>query len=242
MFSDYVTPAEQSQQWLAGRSIYAYSFPNRRDNPRVPPFYRLVSGVIAKEFDENMDALAKNSPTGKLVVVAHDWGATHTWRWIRNQHDAPVEKLVALSVGSSFRYDVYEHGLNVFSWLSGLWFSLGWYLPFMRPILTASLVRYGGYRSATAAELWRDAYHYWDRPMLLLTFIPRALMPPFASEYTDFHFPVLYLRSPMDRIASTAAFEQRLATGGRKVVMAGNHWFPEQHSADVIAELRAFLR
>jgi pimeloyl-ACP methyl ester carboxylesterase len=104
-------------------------------------------------------------------------------------------------------------------------------------------VRFGGYQSPTAAELWRDAYHYWDRLLLIVAFIPRALMPPIQSEYLDFNFPVLYIRSPMDRIASTAAFERRLAERAdcRAVFIKGNHWFPEQKSAEVLAQLRLFL-
>jgi pimeloyl-ACP methyl ester carboxylesterase len=80
---------------------------------------------------------------------------------------------------------------------------------------------------------------------LLLTILPQALLFLFyRPEYVNFRFPVLYLRSRLDRIASTAAFERQLHTRPdcRMVVYDSfNHWFPEQHSAVVLPELRAFF-
>jgi len=244
MFAAYYAEAERARPWLSGRSIYTFAFPNRHDNPRYPPLRALIGGVLAREFDQSMDDLARHSPTGQLLILAHDWGATHTWRWARAQSCPPVEKLVAFSVGSSFRYDVLEHGWNAFSWMYGLWFSLAWYVPFLRGVVARSIVRYAGYRSASADQLWQDAYHYWDRPSLLLTLLPQALLGLFyRPEYLDFAFPVLYMRTPPDRIASSAAFERRLRDRDdcRLVVFEQyNHWFPEQHSAEALDEVRRF--
>jgi pimeloyl-ACP methyl ester carboxylesterase len=246
MFAAYYAESEREQPWLKGRNIYTVAFPNRHDNPNFPSLADLSRGVIAREFDQIMDDLARRSPTGKLVIVAHDWGATHAWRWARGHKDPPVEKLVAFSVGSSFRYDVFEHGLRAFSWLYGLWFATAWYVPFLRRVVAKSIVRWAGYRSVTAMDLWKDAYHYWDRPSLLLTILPQALFFLFyRPEYLDFPFPVLYLRTPLDRIASTAAFEQRIRSRPdcRQVIYEDfNHWFPEQHSDIVLPEVRAFLK
>lgn len=245
MFVDYVTQAEQSQPWLAGRGIFTYAFPNRHDNPNFPTLSELAGGVMAREFDSLLDDLARQSPTGKLILVAHDWGATHSWRWARARKDPPIEKMVALSVGSSFRYDIFEHRLNAFTWMYGLWFGAAWYIPFLRTAVAKSIVAAAGYRSATAMDLWKDAYHYWDRPSLIFTILLQSFFFLFyKTEYLDFPFPVLYLRSRLDRIASTAAFERAIRSRSdcRMVVYDQyNHWFPEQHSDVVLAEIRSFL-
>ena len=245
MYETYVTKEERTQDWLIGRSIYMYSFPNRHENPHFPSMLKLMWGIMNYEFDMIMDDLVQTSPTGKLVIVAHDWGGTHAWRWARKKKSPPIESFVALSVGSSFRYDICEHGFNSFAWLSGLWFSLGWYVPCLRFLLSKTLVKYGGYRSETASELWKDAYHYWDRPILLLVFFPRMFcFLGCGCEYLDFDFPVLYIRCRQDRIASTSAFEKLLlgrADCRMLVLDDACHWFPEQRSDLVLPHLRAFL-
>ncbi len=245
MFAAYTTAAERQQPWLSGRSLYTFAFPNRHTHPAFPPVSALRQGVLAREFAAWLDDLAGRSPTGRLAVIAHDWGATYTWQYARARRDPPIEKLVALSVGSSFRYDFGEHGLRALTWLYGAWFGSAWYVPALRGLVARSIIAGAGYRSATAGELWRDAYHYWDR----LAWLPT--MPLYAlglvgrqPEYLDFPFPVLYLRSPLDRIASTAAFERALDARPdcRRVILTdANHWFPEQHSARVLAEIRPFL-
>jgi pimeloyl-ACP methyl ester carboxylesterase len=198
-----------------------------------------------REFDTLMDELVSNSPTGKLIIIAHDWGATHTWRWARQKKNPPIEKLVALSVGSSFRYDIFEHGFNAFTWLYGLWFCAAWYFPLLRKTVAVSIAKQAGYRSETANELWQDAYHYWDRPSLLLTILFQSLFFLFYKPaYLDFDFPVLYLRTKLDRIASTAAFEKSLQArkNSRLIIFEKfNHWFPEQHSDVVLPEIRSFI-
>lgn len=60
MFAAYTCEAEREQPWLAGRSIYTYAFPNRHDNPNFPSLAELAGGVMAREFDETLDALASN--------------------------------------------------------------------------------------------------------------------------------------------------------------------------------------
>jgi pimeloyl-ACP methyl ester carboxylesterase len=245
MFKDYFSEEEQDQPWLNHRSIYTLSFPNRHDNTEIPPISKLFRGVIAREFDQHMNKMAMESPTGKIIFVAHDWGATHAWRWARQQAAPPIEKFVALSVGSSFRFDILEHGLSAFVWMYGLWFSLAWYVPFLRTLVGQTMVKFGGYRSPTAASLWKDAYHYWDRLILPLTILPQAFgLINYQREYLDFPFPVLYLRAPEDRIASTAAFERLLrARPDCRIVVLDRacHWFPEQQSHAVLPHVRAFL-
>jgi len=200
---------------------------------------------MAREFDALMDDRVAHSPTGRIVVVAHDWGSTHAWRWARAKKDPPVEAFVALSVGSSFRFDVFEHGFNAFTWLYGLWFGAARYVPFLRKVVATSIVSAAGYRSDTAMALWKDAYHYWDRGILVLSILPQALFfLNYRREYLDFKFPVLYLRTRLDRIASTAAFERWLQERAdcRFVLYPDyNHWFPEQHADVVLAEIRSFL-
>ena len=245
LFAAYVTEAERGRPWLVGRDLYAVAFPNRHDNPDFPSWRELAGGVMAREFDAVLDELVHRSPTGKLVLVAHDWGATHAWRWAGAKAGPPVEAFVALSVGSSFRYDVFEHGANAFTWLYGLWFGAARYVPFLRKVVAKSIVAAAGYRSDTAQDLWKDAYHYWDRGILVLTILLQALFfLNYRHEYLDFPFPVLYLRTKLDRIASTAAFERRLKERPdcRFVDYPEfNHWFPEQHADVVLEEIRAFL-
>jgi pimeloyl-ACP methyl ester carboxylesterase len=246
MFADYFCEEECSQPWLQGRSIYTYAFPNRHDNPNFPPLTDLMNGVMVSEFDSTMDELAHISPTGKLTFIVHDWGATHTWRWARSRKNPPIEKMVTFSVGSSFRYDIFEHRLNAFTWLYGIWFGSAWYVRSLRKAVAQSIVSAAGYRSDTAMELWQDAYHYWDRPSLLLTILPQALFFLFfKKEYLNFAFPVLYMRTKLDRIASTSAFEKLLRSRADcKLIIYENynHWFPEQHSDVVLPEVRAFLK
>lgn len=245
MFADYLTPAEREQPWQRGRSLYTLAFPNRHTLPQVPPLSALRQDVLGQEFAELLDGLSRQSPTGRITVVAHDWGATRTWAYARSRPAPPIEKFVALSVGSSFRFDFGEHGWRAVTWLYGVWFGLAWYVPALRRLVTGTITRYAGYQSATAAELWRDAYHYWDRPAWLFAMPLYALgLRGRQPEYVDFPFPVLYLRSPLDRIASTAAFERTLQARSdcRLVLLPDvNHWFPEQHSARVLAEIRPFL-
>jgi len=245
MFRDYYSQQEQQQAWLRGRSIYAIAFPNRHNNPGFPNLCELAGDVVAREFDEFMDGLVQSSPTGKIVPIVHDWGATHTWRWVRARGGNGVEKMVALSVGSSFRYDIFEHGLNAFTWMYGLWFGAAWYVPFLRQAVARSIVGAAGYRSETAMDLWKDAFHYWDRFSLLLTILPQALgLLFYQKEYVDFPFPVLYMRSKLDRIASTFAFEQTVRSRADccyYVLDGVNHWFPEQQSNIVLEQVRAFL-
>ncbi len=90
MFAAYTTEAERGQPWLAGRSIYTYAFPNRHDNPNFPPLKELAGGVMAREFDETLDALARQSPTGKLVILAHDWVYEQYNHWFPEQHSQVV--------------------------------------------------------------------------------------------------------------------------------------------------------
>ncbi len=104
------------------------------------------------------------------------------------------------------------------------------------------IVKYAGYQSATAHNLYIDAYHYWDGPLWLYRIFYRVWIP--SRSYVDFRFPVLYIRSPQDRIASNAAFEQTLKTRDDCLLRVWddvNHWFPEQHSQRVLHEIRPFL-
>jgi pimeloyl-ACP methyl ester carboxylesterase len=149
MFSAYYSSKDRSQPCLIGRRIYTFAFPNQQDNRDFPSPLDLMQGKLAREFDETLDTLA------------------------HRHNRPPAEKLVALSDGSSFRYDVYKQ-----------------------------------------------------------------------PEYLDFAFPVFYLRTPFDRIASTAASERHIQSGPdcRMVNFAQfNHWFPEQHSDAVLPEIRTFL-
>jgi pimeloyl-ACP methyl ester carboxylesterase len=169
-----------------------------------------------------------------------------TWDFLRRHRQAPVEKLVSLSVGSSFRYDLGEHGLGAFTWLYAALNSLGYYLPLpgVRVLPGWLNTRFAGYRSAEWASVYLDIYHYWYGPLVPFQTLFRLFGLGKTPEYTDFHFPVLYIRSPMDRIASTAAFEHTLSQRPDcrlRVWPEVNHWFPEQQAERVLAEIRTFI-
>ncbi|WNG30114.1 alpha/beta hydrolase [Cystobacter fuscus] len=247
MYDAYVRAGEREQPWLRGRAIYAIAFPNRLTHPHFPKLGELVGDVLREEVARLFDDLAAASPTGKLVVIAHDWGATYTWAYARERHpQAPIEKLVALSVGSSFRYDLGEHGLRALGWFYALFFSLPYYVrvPLLQRAVSEAIQRSAGYRGERADQLHQDCYHYWHGPLWLVRWPFALLGAEYQKPYTDFPFPVLYIRSPFDRMASTDAFERTVREREDcrfRLFEDVNHWFPEQHAERVLAEVRTFL-
>ncbi|MGQ9612722.1 MAG: alpha/beta fold hydrolase [Chloroflexus sp.] len=242
MYDDYVTPEERRQDWLRGRSIYAIALPNRRTNPNRPSLSDLWQRRLEREVAALIDIVIAASPTGKVVIIAHDWGATFVWARVRQRPDLPIERMVALSVGSSFRYNFGEHGIGALGWLYGMLFGLPYYLPPAR-FFMAAILMLGGYRAPDAHNAAYDSFYYWDWPLTLLR-LPLRLtgygqQPPF----TDIRFPVLFIRCPLDRIATTASFEQTLRQRADCIVhmTANPHWFPEQRSAEVLEFVRSFL-
>jgi pimeloyl-ACP methyl ester carboxylesterase len=246
MFDAYVTPEELDSPWLRGRNVYRIALPNRHTNPNWPSIPQMARGVMTREFKTLMDGIAEASPTGQMIPIAHDWGATYTWRYIKAGAEAHIERLIALSVGSSFRFDLWEHGLRALGWNYTILFVAGWYLriPAIQKMVSTVITQGGGYRSPSADQLWRDSFHYWYA-------LPRLLATPFwlvgiGSErpYTDFPFPVVYIRSQQDRIASTAAFERALKQRSDCAIHIWddvNHWFPEQHAERVKSIIRPVL-
>lgn len=248
MFTEYMTADEQGQPWLRDRQIYTIAFPNRFTNPAYPSLGALVREPLQPEVDALLSDRIAASPTGKIIIVAHDWGATCTWKFVRTHPDlrGGIEALVALSVASSFRYDVWEHGLRAIGWAYSALFGLPYYVrvPAVQRFVARMIVERGGYQSDQNDTLHMDTYHYWYgvlRPFLLpFDLIGLRARPAFL----DFAFPVLYIRSPIDRLPSTAAFERAMAgrPNCRMVVLEGvNHWFPEQHPQRVLGEIRAFF-
>ncbi len=247
MFADYVSAAEQAQPWLQERAVYTFAFPNRFTHPEYMTALELMRGAKQRAFDAALQERIAASPTGQVIVVAHDWGATCTWDYIRHHDGAGIEKLVAFSVGSSFRWDVWEHGLNAFTWLYSVFLILAHVLPIpaFRRFVAHIWATYSGYRSEQAETLHKDCYHYWYGLLLPFTLVFQLAGVRYRPAYTAFRFPVLYMRSHMDRIASTKAFEQYLQTRAdcRLVVVPNaNHWFPEQQAETVLPVVRAFIQ
>jgi pimeloyl-ACP methyl ester carboxylesterase len=246
MYAGWITPEERARPWLRGRDIYTLAFPNRHDNlDGLPAVADLAGGRLRREFAALVDAVIAASPTGRIVVVAHDWGATYFWQLVRSRPGLPVERAVSCSVGSSFRYDLAEHGPRALVWLYNIIFGLPYYLP-LTPARRALVMALGvaGYSSPTVARAYQDSFHYWDWPLRLLLLPPRLLGFGAERPFTDIRFPVLFLRSAMDRIATTAEFERHLRerADSRVVILEDvNHWFPEQHPELVLRELRSFL-
>jgi pimeloyl-ACP methyl ester carboxylesterase len=246
MYREYHTESEREQPWLRGRPIYTVAFPNRFTNPHYPPLAALTADVLQQEVDAILAERIATSPTGRIVLVAHDWGATCSWSFIRRHGGAGIESMVSLSVASSFRFDVWEHGPRALGWVYSLLFGSPYYVPIpaYRRFVAGIIVRYGGYRSPQWETIHRDTFYYWYGPL-------RPLQLPFdliglraRPGFTDFDFPVLYIRSKYDRIASTSRFERAVARRQdcRLVVWPDvNHWFPEQHAERVLAEIRTFV-
>jgi pimeloyl-ACP methyl ester carboxylesterase len=243
MFQAYHSPEEQRESWIKDRSLHALALPNRLTNPVVPTLADLISGVLYKEFAAQMDALVKESPNGKLILIAHDWGAAYAWRYIKDKGDGCIERMVALSVAPSPRFDVWEHGVRALGWSYRTLFSIPYYIPATSRSLGWALKHIAGYEGPDLEHLSKDCYHYWDGiawPLLA----PVALLYP-RSEQLDFSFPILFIRSRMDRFATTQAFERKLRqrADSRLVILPPdcNHWFPAQKSELVLQELRTFL-
>lgn len=246
MFRDYYTAQEQRQPWLQGRGIYTVAFPNRFTNPQYPPLRALMAGTLPREIAAILSERIAASPTGQIVLIAHDWGATCAWAFIRERGSAGIEKMVALSVGSSFRYDLAEHGLRALTWTYSALFGSPWFIPIpaYRRFVAGLIMRNAGYRTDQPEDFHRDCYHYWYGFTRLLAMPTDLLGLRYRPGYTAFTFPVMYLRSPLDRIATTAAFEQAVISRPDcryRVYSDANHWFPEQHSERVLQEIRTFL-
>lgn len=248
MWQAYVTEAERERPWLAGRAIYTFAFPNRQTRPEPIPSWREVRrGVLDDELSAAFAEVITRSPTGKVIPVVHDLGATATWRYARRrQGQTAFEKLVSFSVGSSLRYDVAEHGLNAMTWLYQVVYIVPYTTrlrPFQR-LLSFLLTRAAGYQSETADEVWRDTYHYWEGWLWPLRLPFYMLGAGWERPFLDFQFPVLFMRSHIDRIASTKAFEAELQRRPDCCFIElpdVNHWFPEQRPELVLPVLRDFL-
>jgi len=248
MFREYFSEMEQQRAWLKGRSIFAIEFPNRQTNSEAfPTLSEMKRGILVDEYRLLMNQIVEeHSPTNQIIPIAHDLGCTYTWQYIRDQGgEKHIEFFVSLSVGSSFRYDVWDLGIGgAFTWpFYRVLFGLSYYLPIFCPTL-ASLLSFAGYKAknTTDAPACIDAYHYWDGWIFVLLTPFRFFVP--QQDYTSFPFPVLYIRCPADRIASNAAFERtiQLRENSRMVVYEdAQHWFPEQESSRVLAEIRFFF-
>lgn len=248
MFADYYAEAERQQPWLQGRTIYTLAFPNRHTNAdKFPSVFEMAQGVMEREFSTQMDALIADSPTGKIIPIVHDWGSIYTWRYIRKTRPQGIEAVVALSVGSSLRFDIWEHGIYALGWYYSVLLCLPYYirLGFVKRFVANILVRYGGYRSDTAEDIYLDSYHYWDGPIKLFV-APLQLLGilNYKPSFVDFDFPVLFMRSAPDRMASNKAFEALVterANSHFRIFERTHHWFMHAKKDEVLGEIRTFL-
>lgn len=245
IFRDYHHPTEQKESWLKGRNIFAIAFPNRLTHPVVPTLKDLWQDVLFKEFAAHLQTLVRESPTGKIAVVAHDWGAAYTWRFVRELGGEGIDRMLALSVAATPQFDIWEHGVRALSLSYRSLLSLPYYIPATSEPVAWLLSRLAGYSGPDWKNLSKDCYHYWadivwplKAPFVLLGLLDRP------GEELDFKFPVVFLRSSIDRLWSTEAFEQKLLQ--RRdcklvILKKAQHWFPEHQSRLVIKELRTFF-
>lgn len=211
MFMAYTGAAEADQPWRQGRACYAVEFPNRHHWRVQPPWWALATGALTRDFEAALRAVIARSPTGRIIVIAHDWGATYTWALVRRHPALPIERMVSLSVGASFRYDLAEHGARAVNWLYALVFAIPYYVPApaVRRAVAALIVHAAGYHSPTAPELYHDCYHYWAGPFQALAWPWRALGLGARPPFTEFSFPVLFVRAPPDRLAPPRPLKRR---------------------------------
>lgn len=118
-----------------------------------PTLYELFSGLPRRHFRAALLEVINDSPTGKIVIIAHDWGARYTWEFLREYEEVAsdcVEFLVSLSVGSSIRYDVFEHGLKAFMWFYDILLCLPYYYPtkfWLQTFVLRLLQKFAGYQA-----------------------------------------------------------------------------------------------
>jgi len=243
---------QDTKSWAQNRQIFTLETPNSVSNPVEPPSLKeLFGGAIYDEIAASILSRIIESPSGKVVIVAHDFGATYAWNFVRNnisianQH---IEQMVSFSVGSSFRYDVWEHGPNALTWCYAILPALVFFCPFF-PLkylfwwIWRSIGFPGDY---LPSEI--DLHPYWYAPF----FVFRMLFDFFFGMlhtglgFVDFKFPVFFLRSRIDSIASNDRFEKLLERRGdcklKILPFSATHWFLFHHSDVIMPEFRAFLR
>jgi pimeloyl-ACP methyl ester carboxylesterase len=165
MWQAYTTAEERQRPWLTGRAIYTFEFPNRQTRPEpIPSWRELRRGVLDDEVDAAFTDVITRSPTGQIIPIVHDLGATTTWRYARQRRGAVAfEKLVSFSVGSSLRFDAFEHGLNAFTWL----YQVPYIVPYttrLKPfqkLLAFLLTRAAGYQSLSHTTI--RPYHSTEK-------------------------------------------------------------------------------
>jgi pimeloyl-ACP methyl ester carboxylesterase len=221
LFAEYKLPDRQS---------ISLALPNGRTNKVVPSGMPLIRGAVFEEICCALDGACATSPTGKIVVVAHDWGATYSWKWIMKNPDK-VSAVIAFSVGNEFRYDVLEHGPNALIWGYHLISSLPWLIPcsatrrFVSTLMKSPAAGWIGDREITE----HDSHHYWYAAPWCLTVQPYHLFCPRRKDPAPLpKCPVLYIRSAIaDRIAVTSAFEEQLLARKdcERIVTGLDHWF-----------------
>lgn len=274
IFAKYHTKEERQNDWLKKRNIYGITFTNRHNKTNqnapnnetdnsiakelkikivinMPPtFYELYTGLHHRHYGACLLDVINSSPTGKVVIVAHDWGATYTWNFLKEYDDVAtecIEYFVSLSVGSSFRYDIWEHGFKAFLWLYNVLFCLPYYFyvfSFFKNILYFLLTTFAGYKHETAPNE-QDCWHYWFAPFRMLK-LPFLWLGFWAEkEFLNFTFPVLFIRSKVDSLASTKKFEKKLTWNVHNCSIfvedfKSQHFFPEPESKYVISKIRDF--
>jgi pimeloyl-ACP methyl ester carboxylesterase len=247
MFEAFYNEDEQAQPWLQGRNIYTIAFPNRHTNRDFPSAIEMAQGVLQPEFAQLIEGRMAQSPTGKIIPIMHDWGSIYTWRFIRQSKTQGIQAIVAMSVGSSLRFDIWEHGIYALGWYYSVLFCLPYYirLGIFKRLLAYLVTSFAGYRSETAHELYLDAYHYWDGPIkLVIAPLQLVGLLNYKPSFVDWDFPVLFMRSEADRMASNRAFEAKVQAredSHFRLFKRSHHWFMHHKEAEVRDEIRAFL-
>lgn len=251
------------------RRIFVIRFPNKSTNPtNVPSLFEMTRDVYYEEFAAHLAWLLKTF--GRIALFAHDFGATNCWRYLREERvdSAKIDFFVSCSVGSSMRYDVWEHGFRAFLWLYAFVFSLTYYYEKMLCLAPSNKRKHDSIAEIAVGWIYKsfaglpsylanprscDGVHYWYGFANFIKFpfefvgCRRAFeLFRFGGEFVDFTFPVAYVRAVDDRIASTHAFEETLKSRDdcRILVLdpSARHWFLYTHVDVVRQELVAFLR
>ena len=114
------------------RDVYVLAFPSHDNSAPTPSCFDMMFGRLWNEFVNTLDCFARSRE--KFSIVAHDFGAAWCWSWVKQQQQnrTKVASFITISVGSEFRYDLFELGpLGALTWCYSLPLSLSYYFRWL---------------------------------------------------------------------------------------------------------------
>jgi len=252
-----------SQQKLVGqRTVYLLAFPSNDSDKPTPTVWDMIEGATYREFFTTMDFLT-DQPSGQhLAVCAHDYGASYMWTYIRHRYRErralKLDFYIDCSVGSSFRFDVFEAGPHwALMWLYSITFALVYFFPVLGGLVESLLAKVAHYprdgKGLSARNMWWYSYQGtsvmfripFDLVGITYWLAAKRIVDQGGPEFLAFDFPVLFAAcSSIERHAYTSAFvEHVVSTGGEfvPVPLRFGHFFPSTQPHWLIERIEAFL-